>query len=452
MKKEIQIKKEFKKKQFQLVRGMKDILPEEQKYWLHIEDLVRRLADKYSFQRIGMPIVENTELFKRSVGTATDIVEKEMYSFFDKGNENISLRPEFTAGIARAYIEHGMLNLPQPVKLYALGPCFRYDKPQAGRYRQFNQINFEIIGEADAICDAQVILVAYQLYQQINLQVVIQINSIGCPDCRPEYENVLKDYLKKYRSKLSEVSGKRLSKNPLRILDSKEKDDQEIVKDAPQQVDYLCEGCREHFIQVLEYLDELEIPYALNSKVVRGLDYYTRTTFEIWPVEGEDGRMVELGGGGRYDGLAELIGGRPTPAVGFASGVERLVSLIKERKAPVKEPESLDIFLAQLGIEARKRAITLFEELYEADIKVTEGLARRGLKAQLELANKLGVKYTLILGQKELIDGTIMIRDMEGGIQEVVDAKKVILEVKKRLEKARVNVNELNKVSAIGPT
>lgn len=438
------MKKEIKtRRKFQLVKGMRDILPEEQPYWRHIEGIAERLADKYSFLRIGVPLLEDTELYKRSVGAMTDIVEKEMYSFIDKGEEDVTLRPEFTAGITRAYIEHGMLNLPQPVKLFSSGALFRYDKPQAGRYRQFHQFNFEIIGEQDAICDAQIVLVAYKLYQELNLPVVIQINSIGCSGCRPEYENVLKDHLKKYRSKLSEISQRRLIKNTLRILDSKEKEDIDIIKEAPQQIDHLCEDCRNHFIQVLEYLDELEIPYALNYKIVRGLDYYTRTTFEIWPQD-EQLSQTALGGGGRYDGLMEALGGRPTPAVGFASGMERMINFMKEQKVKIPDPPKPDIFLAQLGIEARKKAITLFEELYGAGLKVAEVLARSGLKAQLESANKLGAKYTLIIGQKELIDGTIMIRDMEGGVQEIIDIRKVIPEIQKRLEKLKVSINNHN--------
>lgn len=435
------IKKEVKKRKFQLVKGMKDILPDDQPYWQYLEKIVDRLVDKYSFYRIDVPMLEDTDLYKRSVGVLSDIVEKEMYSFIDKGEEDVTMRPEFTAGVARAYIEHGMLNLPQPTKLFSSGPLFRYDKPQAGRFRQFHQFNFEVIGEQDAICDAQVILIAYKIYQEINLPVIIQINSIGCAACRPEYENVLRDYFKKYRAKLSELSQKRLGKNTLRILDSKEKEDQDIIKEAPQQVDHLCEGCREHFIQVLEYLDELEIPYALNFKIVRGLDYYSRTTFEIWPQTEEFPGQCSLGGGGRYDGLIELIGGRPTPAVGFAAGVERLINIMKEQKIAPPLAAKPDIFLAQLGIEARKKAINLFEELYDAGLKVAEGLARSGLKPQLEMANKLGAKYTLIIGQKELIDGTIMIRDMEGGVQEIIDIKKVIPEVQKRLEKIVVNIN-----------
>lgn len=439
------IKKEVKRKQYQLIKGMKDILPEEQKYWQTFEVMTKNTADKYGFQKISTPLVEHFDLFRRSAGAVSDIVEKEMYNFVDKGGENIALRPEFTAGICRAYIEHGMLNLPQPIKLYSIGPCFRYDQPQSGRYRQFYQLNFEIIGEQDAICDAQIILVASKIYQKLNLPTVVQINSIGCADCRPAYEEVLRDHLKKYRSKLSEVSQKRFAKNVLRILDSKEKTDQEIVKDAPQQVDYLCDDCRQHFIQVLEYLDELEIPYALNPRIVRGLDYYTRTTFEIWPAEGDPATVSALGGGGRYDGLVELLGGRPTPAVGFAVGLERSINFLKEQKVEIFESFQPDIFLAQLGVESRKKSLALFEKLCDSGIQVSEGFAKSGLKAQLEMANKLGVKYTLIVGQKELIDGTIMIRDMEGGIQEMVDAKKIVAEVQKRLAKTQLNINNIAK-------
>ncbi len=439
-----------KVKQFQLVRGMKDILPDEQKYWKHIYSLVDTLAKEYGFFRIDLPLVEATSLFSRSVGQGTDIVDKEMYSFIDKGGEDITLRPEFTAGIARAYIEHGMLDQPQPIKLYTTGSCFRYDRPQSGRYRQFYQINFEIIGEADSITDAQIIQIAFKLNQLVGLDVVMQVNSIGCADCRPEYEKVLKDYFKKYKTKLSELSKTRLTKNPLRILDSKEKEDQEIITNAPQQVDYLCEACKNHFIQVLEYLDEVDVPYALNPKIVRGLDYYNRTTFEIMPLSDEEsGQQSALGGGGRYDGLIELLGGRPTPAVGFASGIERLILQIKDKDLKVPVDEGVDVFLAQLGIEARKKSMSLFEELKNAGFKIQEGFSKNGLKSQLELANKLKAKLTVILGQKEILDGTVMIRDMEGGIQEIVDYKKIIPELQKRLEKSKtiiINNNEKKEI------
>ncbi|MFA6460403.1 MAG: histidine--tRNA ligase, partial [Patescibacteria group bacterium] len=424
-------KKEFKKKKsLQLVRGMKDILPEEQRYWDFCRDLVDKLARAHGFERIDTPVLEFTELFVRAVGQVTDIVEKEMYSFVDQGDDHLALRPEGTAGVVRSYIEHGMLNLPQPVKLYYFAPMFRRDKPQAGRYRQHFQFGFEIIGEAEAVVDAQVILIAYKIYQAINLPVNIQINSIGCPSCRPEYENELKDYLKKQKNKLSEISQARLIKNPMRVLDSKEKEDAEIIAEAPQQIDFLCENCRNHFTQVLEYLDELEVPYSLNPTIVRGLDYYTRTAFEIWAGTEEGGRQSALGGGGRYDGLVEQLGGNPTPAVGFACGVERFVSQIKETDFKVPDRLRPEIFLAQLGIEARKKVLALFEDLQAAGIKVVENFSKSGLKPQLEMANKLGVKFTMILGQKEIIDDTIMIRDMENGIQEVVDFHKAVAEIK----------------------
>ena len=431
-----------KTKNFQTVKGMKDILPDEQKYWKYIYGLVDNLAREYGFSRIDLPLVEDTSLYSRSVGTSSEIVEKEMYSFTDKGDSNISMRPEFTAGIVRSYIEHGMLDKPQPLKLYTTGPCFRYDRPQSGRYRQFHQINFEIIGEADPITDAQIIQIAFKINQLVGLDVVMQVNSIGCKDCRPDYEKVLKDYLKKHRSKLSEISKKRFIKNPLRVLDSKEKEDQEVIDNAPQQVDHLCDGCKNHFIQVLEYLDEIEVPYALNPRIVRGLDYYSRTTFEITPASDEEqGRQSALGGGGRYDDLVELIGGRPdTPAVGFASGIERLILQIKSKDLKVPSDPEVDVFLAQLGIEARKKALVLFEELKDAGFNIREGFSKKGLKNQLELADKLNAKLSLILGQKEILDGTIMVRDMEGGIQEVIDYKKIIPELEKRLKKVETIV------------
>ncbi|PIT90285.1 MAG: histidine--tRNA ligase [Candidatus Komeilibacteria bacterium CG10_big_fil_rev_8_21_14_0_10_41_13] len=431
-------KKEKKAKAFQLVKGMKDILPEEQRYWQHVRKLIARVAESHGFERIDLPIVEFSDLFVRGIGKATDIVEKEMYVFEDQGGDKLALRPEGTAGVVRSYIEHGMQNRPQPVKLYYFGPMFRHDKPQAGRYRQFYQFGFEILGESDAVVDAQTIMVAYKVYQSLNLPVNIQINSIGCPKCRPEYENELKDYLKKRKNDLSEISKDRLSKNPMRILDSKEKEDLPIITDAPQQIDFLCEDCRNHFIQVLEYLDELEIPYVLNPLIIRGLDYYSRTTFEIWIGDEEEGRQSALGGGGRYDGLFELLGGQPTPAIGFASGVERLINQIKENDCRVDDQEQPKIFLAQLGPEARKKALRLFENLSEEGIKVSESFSKSGLKQQLELANKFGVHFTLIIGQKEIVDNTVMIRDMENGIQEVVDFDKVVSEVKKRLEKSVV--------------
>jgi len=432
-----------KKKAYQLVKGMKDILPEDQRYWDYIKHVVSTMADIYGFKRIETPVLEFVDLFNKGIGQATDVVEKEMYNFVDQGEDHLALRPEVTAGVVRAYIEHGMLNLTQPVKLFYISPCFRREKPQGGRYRQFYQFGFEVLGEADAVVDAQIISITYKLYRSLNLPISVQINSVGCPDCRPAYLTQLKEYFKRYKGKLSEASVARLAKNPLRILDSKEKEDLPLIVDAPQQVDFLCENCKNHFIQVLEYLEELEIPYVLNPSIVRGLDYYSRTTFEIWVGEEEGGRQSALGGGGRYDGLVAMLGGQETPAVGFAGGVERLVSQIRDRDFKVPEATKPKVFLAQLGGEAKKKTLSIFEKLNEAGIKVYENFGKGGLKAQLEQADKLGVHFTLIIGQKEIIDKTIMIRDMENGNQEVVDISKIIPEIKKRLERSVVNEEQV---------
>jgi len=422
------------KKAFQLIKGMKDIMPADQKYWQHVRNIINKLAHQFNYQRIDTPIAEATKLFSRSVGDQTDIVEKEMYSFKDRGDNNISLRPEMTAGVVRAYIEHGMVNLPQPVKLFYLGPCFRYDKPQSGRQRQFWQVGWEAIGEGSPILDAQIINLGYKFFKDLSLNVVVQINSLGCQECRPVYYEVLLDFLKGKKNSLCDDCKRRLNKKPLRVLDCKEENCQEITADAPQQVDHLCDDCRDHFVATLEYLDELEIVYNLNPKIVRGLDYYNRTCFEYTSQDNEGTKLNALGGGGRYDGLVEELGGRPTPAVGLAIGLERTVRELRHQDVKVPDVEGYDIFVAQLGKEARKKCLNLYENLLANDGRVAESFTKDGLKPQLELADKLAVKYTLILGQKEMIDGTILVRDMEGGIQEVVDFNKVIPEIKKRLK------------------
>jgi len=465
-----------KKKALKLLRGMRDILPEEQGYWNFIRDRVRSLAEAYGFGRIDIPLLEETALFTRSVGKNTDIIEKEMYSFEDKSGDSISLVPEGTAGIVRSYIEHGMLNRPQPVKMYYISPFFRYDRPQAGRYRQFYQFGFEAIGDQHPVLDAQIMMLAYNFFAELGLPVTLQVNSIGTPECREEYKKVLQDYYKPRKNSLSEDDRNRLQKNPLRLLDSKDPDAQILAQDAPQIIDYLDEESNQHFVQVLEHLDELEIPYVLNPRLVRGLDYYSGTVFEIWPEERKEIPIVEkevnekkdesggskksnesqeeeipqesfvrtpvkpgaqsaLGGGGRYDYLVEMLGGHPTPAIGFAAGIERLIIELKNNDCKIPERQAPDIFVAQLGDTARKKSLKLFEDLRQSGFNVSENFAKDGLKVQMELANKLKAKFSVILGQKEIMDGTILIRDMENGIQETVDYSKVIPEIEKRLEK-----------------
>lgn len=421
-----------KKGQFQLVKGMKDLLPEEQAWWDLLRSGVHTLAKNYGFGRIDTPVLEQTSLFKRTVGEETDIVTKEMYSFVSEGGDKLSLRPENTAGVVRSFIEHGMLNQPQPVKLYYVAPQFRHENPQAGRYRQFWQFGFEVIGEQDPVIDAQLIIISHNFLADLGLDVEIQINSVGDNNCRPNYIKVLKKYYQEKRKDLCADCQVRLQKNPLRILDCKNKKCQEISVDAPQIVDHLCEDCKNHLMSVLDYLEEMDIKYNLNAKIVRGLDYYTKTAWEIMEV-GADGKTNALGGGGRYDNLVELLGGRPTPAVGFAMGMERIITKLQEKQIKIEKEKLCDIYVAQLGVEARKKSLRLFEELRRAGLSLGEGMSKKGLKDQLEMANRRKAKYTLILGQKEIADGTILIRDMESGVQETVDFNKTKNEITKRL-------------------
>lgn len=428
-----------------LLRGMKDILPEEQKYWNFVRDKIIAFLDNYGFQRIDTPVLEESALFVRSVGKETDIVEKEMFLFNDQGGEEVVLRPEGTAPVVRAYIEHGMINRSQPVKLYYLGPFFRHDRPQAGRLRQFWQFGFEVIGDSHPVIDAQLIMMTENIYKELGLDIALQINSIGCPTCQAEYKKILVDYYKSRKNSLCEDCKKRLQKNPLRLLDCKEEDCQILSAEAPPFLDNLCEACHQHFVKVLEHLDELEVQYNLNPHLVRGLDYYTRTAFEIWPGkmdEGQASRMA-LGGGGRYDNLLEMLGGRPTPAIGYAGGIERLINAIKEAGLNVPEEKPFDVFLAQLGEMARKKCLKLFEDLRKTNLKVAESFSKDGLKEQMSLANRLGVRFVLILGQKEIMDGTIIFRDMEAGVQETIDYQKIISEIKKRLNRWETNNKEI---------
>ncbi|MDD5567515.1 MAG: histidine--tRNA ligase [Patescibacteria group bacterium] len=437
MQKKVEIKAKFDL--HHIVRGMKDILPQETRYWELIRRKVFELARDYSFQYIETPIVEQQNLFVRSIGESTDIVEKEMFTFTDQGGEALVLRPEATASIVRAFNEHGMINQPQPVKLFYYGSMFRRERPQAGRQREFHQFGFETLGDSQAITDAQLILLAYNFFKELGLSIDIQINSLGNSQSRERYKKELAEYYKPKRNQLCDDCKKRLLKNPLRVLDCKNPNCVELSLDAPQIIDYLDEEDNKHFTQVLEYLDELELPYNLNPRIIRGLDYYSRTTFEIWPSGKSEGRQNALGGGGRYDGLSELLGGRPTPACGFAVGIERTISLLKEKEIFVPGLETPQVYLAQLGDVSRKKALKLYENLRREGFTVAESFAKDGIKPQLEIANRLNIKIALILGQKENIDGTILMRDMESGTQEVINYEKIIPELRKRLSKVNQN-------------
>lgn len=421
-----------KKMRFQAPRGTFDILPEEQKYWERIRSTVKQIVTAYGFLCIDTPIFENAQLFMRGTGLFTDIVQKEMYTLRTKGGDYLALRPEFTPGIVRAYIEHGMKSWPQPIKLFSIGPVFRHEKPQAGRFRQFHQFNLEIIGEGGALNDVLIIQLVFLIFKKLGIKgFTLQINSIGCSQCRPDYRKLLIDYYRKQRKKLCRHCRERLKLNPLRLLDCKEEKCRQLANNAPQVIDHLCEECHAHFKEVLESLDEVGISYILNSHLVRGLDYYTKTVFEF-RLEGQN--PIELAGGGRYDGLVELLGGKPTPAVGVAGGIERVISALKSQDIKIGQESSPRIFLVQLGELSRRRSLKLFEELRNKGLKVAEALGKDSIKSQLKVADKLGVDIALILGQKEALENSIIIRDMKSGAQETVPVEKVVKEIKRRLK------------------
>ena len=419
--------------EIQALRGFKDILPGEYRIVHHVEDLARSFARAHGFERIETPVLEPVSLFARTVGKQTDIMEKELYSFIDKGEENITLRPEMTASVARAYVNHGMLNMPQPVKLWYHAPMFRYDRPQAGRFREHHQIGFEVLGEAHPIVDAELITIGYNLIKSLGLEATVQINSIGTKESRATYIEKLVEYYRSNRSKICEDDKRRLTKNPLRVLDCKVPECQPVKEGAPQILDSLDEESKNHFMRVLEYLDDAGVTYALNPFLVRGLDYYSRTVFEFYSSGDEEASQSSLGGGGRYDALIEMIGGRPTPAAGVALGVERLVSRMRAKGLDKEIDGRPDVFVAQLGEAARKKTLGLVEELRRAGVSASSNMAKDGLKQQLEMANRGGARFTVILGQKEILDGTIIIRDMDSGIQEICDFKKVANELKRKL-------------------
>lgn len=417
----------------QSLRGMRDILPDEQPYWERVRRSISSAAQEYGYSRIEVPTVEYLHLFVRSIKEGTDIIDKELYSFTTRGGDRVALRPEFTAGIARAYIQHGMSVLPKPIKLFSMGPVFRYDRPQEGRYRELWQGNFDVYGEDDPILDAQVIQLAYRVVRELGLKdIEFQVNSIGVPESRKRYEKALVRYLESQKHKLCQNCRERLSTNPMRILDCKEDKCIQLTSQAPQALDFLDDESRAHFKSLLEYLDELELPYTINPRLVRGLDYYTRTVFEIWSSDRE-GKKYALGGGGRYDNLIQELGGEPTPAIGFGLGLDRIVLEMKRVHAKPHEPVRPKVFLAQLGDLAKKKSLRLFSDLEKNGILVAESFGRGSLKAQLRVASRLGVEVTIILGQKEALDETAIVKDMISGTQETVRQDRLTDAVKKIL-------------------
>ncbi len=441
------------KLKFQSPTGMHDILEEDQKYFKKIYDVVNEIASFYNFQKIETPILEETELFSKGIGLATEVVQKQMFSFRTRGGDHLSLRPEGTASIVRAYIQNGMQSFPKPVKLWYFGPFFRYEKPQLGRFRQFWQFGAETIGEESPIRDAEIVQIFYNILKKLRLKnLLVEVNSIGAKCCRPYYKKLLTSYFKSRVNGLCINCRRRLKVSPLGILDCKEEKCQRIISQAPQAIDHLCQKCHQHFKGFLEFLDELEVPYHLNPYLVRGLDYYTRTVFEIFPAgeqqkqnkeekeakkEKDSAEMPKsaLAGGGRYDNLVKILGGKDTPAVGAAAGIDRIVWLMKKESVKLPQEAETQIFLAQLGNLAKRKSLKLIEEFRKAKIPILESLGRDSLRAQLAIADKEGVKYTLILGQKEALQETIIIRHMTSGEQKEVKLEKLIKEVKKILKK-----------------
>lgn len=437
-------RKKTKTKIFQTLTGMNDILPKDQPWWEKIRKVSESVASFYGFKRIDTPILEETDLFIRSVGENTEIIEKQMFSFTTKGGNHVVLRPEETAGVCRAYTEQGLHTLTQPVKLYYIGPMFRYESPQKGRYRQFHQFGVEIIGGNNPVIEAQIVQLFFSIFSDLGLKnVVLEINTMGCKECRGLYKKLLSSYYKSKANQVCQTCRKRIKTNILRILDCKEEKCIITRHNAPQIVNYICESCKDHFKKFIEFLDELDLPYALNPYLVRGLNYYNRTVFEFLPreysllsknySEKEISSQIALGGGGRYDYLIKLLGGRDTPAAGGALGLERIIEEMKNSGSSLPK-HTPQVFLVQIGELAKKKSLKILEDLRKSKISVTESLDRDSIKAQLGLADKLKVRYALILGQKEALENTIILREMEVGEQKTVPLDSLIKELKKRLK------------------
>ncbi|MEK7547021.1 MAG: histidine--tRNA ligase [Patescibacteria group bacterium] len=431
-------KKEVPEEGLRAPKGMHDILPSEWLWRDKISAVVDELSDFYNFNQIGTPILERADLFERGVGADTDIVNKEMYFVKSRGEDLLALRPEGTAPIVRAYLEHHLGRSASLQKFFYRGPMFRHERPQAGRFRQFDQAGFEIIGGSnDPIYDAEIILIFQRLLEKLKIKnIVLKINSIGCRVCRPLYRRQLQSYYKDKEKKLCPDCQKRIKTNPLRLFDCKKETCVPFKESAPNLLDKLCAACTLHLKGIFEYLDELKISYTMDNTLVRGLDYYSRTVFEFF-VEGPGSEVGALPGGGRYDYLMEMLGGRTTPAVGGAVGIERLIAVMKaqELEAPRRLPKK--VFVIHVGELAKKKSLNLLEKLRSAGISASEALGRDSLKMQLRLADKEGVKLALIFGQKEIFENSIIIRDLDNHLQESIPMDTIVEEVKKRLTRKK---------------
>ncbi len=426
--------KQPQRKKFQAPKGMHDVLPVDAPYWEKIETTIRGCARERGFLRIEPPVLEFASLYHKASGEQSDVVAKEMYVLKTKGDDVFALRPEYTPGVCRAYLEHNLSRHGQPQKLFSFGPVFRHDRPQLGRYRQFTQTGFDIIGGLnDPLYDAEIISIYADFLDALKIKnTVLRLNSIGCRVCRPAYNRQLQSYYKSHAKELCEDCKRRLATNPLKLLDCKDASCQKLKGKAPDILNKLCVSCSAHFKSVIEYLDEVGISYVIDHYLVRGLDYYNRTVFEIFA----DGKEEEIGAivaGGRYDYLMETIGGHLTPAVGAAAGIERLIAVMKAKEIAIPRKPSKKIFLAHAGAPAKKKAFALLKDLRAQGITVMEALTKESLSAQLKIANKEKIGLALILGQKEIFEKSVILRDLAAGAQETVPLEKIAAEIKKRL-------------------
>ncbi len=404
--------------QFQAPRGTVDILPEDEKYWSFVLAKMQETASRFGFRRIETPMFEHSGLFERGVGSTTDIVEKETYTFEDRGGDMMTLRPEGTAPVCRAYLQNGMQNLPQPVRLFYTSPTFRYERPQSGRYRQHTQFGIEIIGEADASVDAEVIEIGWRFLEAVRLSdLSLVVNSIGDKECRPAYIRMLKEFYESHRDDLCEDCDRRLDRNALRLLDCKNAQCQGFVDAAPASADHLCAGCEEHWENLRSYLSEIGLEFEIDHRLVRGLDYYTRTVFEIAPPL--EGRTVTIVGGGRYDGLIEELGGRPTPGIGFGMGLERVVHNLKQQEVPIPDGGGTAVVVVHLGDDAKRAGFRLASELRAAGVSASLA-PPRGMRSQLRYAANSGATHAVIIGDDELSKGVATLRDLSQSSQSEV--------------------------------
>jgi histidyl-tRNA synthetase len=411
------------------IRGFNDILPDEIGKWQFVEETTREVFEGFGFSEIRIPVIERTELFSRGIGEATDIVEKEMYTFTDRSGNSLTLRPEATASMARAYLEHQLYTIDSVAKLYCIGPMFRYERPQKGRYRQFYQIDAEVFGVESPMVDAEVIVMLIHFLERVGLEKLeLQINSLGCRACRPRFRDELKKFLTSKSFQLCEDCQRRLQTNPLRIFDCKVETCQEAIADAPKVIDFICSECQKHFDKVKEYLETAGLTYILNPRMVRGLDYYTRTAFEV--VSYQLGSQNAVAGGGRYDNLFQEIGGQEIPGIGFAIGMERLISLLPKEKEFTQYPH---LFIAVLGEETYKEAYRLANQLHLERIRAELDYEGKSLKSQMRRADKLKARYVLILGEDELRRGKAVLRNMETKSQEEISIDKLLETLKSKI-------------------